>query len=236
MKFSIVIPTYNEEQSIFGLVDEIFDILINKNKIKNFQIVLVNDSSTDGTLKKFNELKRKYRDKIKIISNELNLGQSFSIIRGIQEADFDTVVTMDADGQNNPKDIYKLLDIYFSNEKVFLVGGIRKKRKDNFIKKISSKIANNVRNFILKDNCSDTGCSLKVFDKETFLKFPKFKGIHRFLPALFTGYKKKSLFIDVDHRPRIHGYSKYGTFDRLFTGIKDLIRVYNIIKKYRKSL
>ena len=125
MKFSIVIPTYNEEQSIFGLVDEIFDILINKNKIKNFQIVLVNDSSTDGTLKKFNELKRKYRDKIKIISNELNLGQSFSIIRGIQEADFDTVVTMDADGQNNPKDIYKLLDIYFSNEKVFLVGGIR---------------------------------------------------------------------------------------------------------------
>ena len=88
---------------------------------------------------------------------------------------------------------------------------------------------------ILKDNCDDTGCSLKVFDKGVFIKFTYFDGIHRFLPALFNGYDKKTFFIDVDHRPRIHGYSKYGTFVRLFKGIKDLIRVAKMIKKFKRD-
>ena len=103
------------------------------------------------------------------------------------------------------------------------------------IKIISSKIANKFRNLILKDDCLDTGCSLKVFDRNTFLKFPFFNGIHRFLPALFRGYGKKTFFIEVDHRSRIYGISKYGTFIRLIRGVRDLIKVVKIIKKFKRS-
>ena len=98
------------------------------------------------------------------------------------------------------------------------------------IKLISSNIANQIRSLILKDDCVDTGCSLKVFDKEIFLSFPFFDGLHRFLPALFKGFGKNTLFINVDHRPRISGISKYGTFDRLYKGILDIIRVKKIIR------
>ena len=86
----------------------------------------------------------------------------------------------------------------------------------------------------MRDDCIDTGCSLKVFDKEVFLKFPFFDGIHRFLPALFIGFEKKTLYVEVDHRPRILGVSKYGTFDRLIRGVRDLYKVKKIIKN--KSL
>ena len=142
---------------------------------------------------------------------------------------------MDGDGQNNPKDISKLLNKYFSNKDIYLVCGIRNNRKDNFIKILTSKIANRLRIIILKDDCIDTGCSLKVFDKEVFLSFPFFNGIHRFLPSLFIGFGHKVKYMSVSHRPRLGGISKYGTFDRLFRGIRDIIKVRNIIIHYMVS-
>ena len=152
-----------------------------------------------------------------------------NIWTGIKNSNHKTVVTLDGDGQNNPKDIPKLLEIYFSKKNFSLIGGIRKKRKDNFLKVASSKIANKIRSFILDDDCVDTGCSLKVFDRDIFLSFPFFNGLHRFLPALFKGYGKNTFFIEVDHRPRVSGISKYGTIDRLFKGIFDIMRVKKII-------
>ena len=115
------------------------------------------------------------------------------------------------------------------------MGGIRSKRKDSTIKIISSKIANLTRQFILKDNCIDTGCSLKVFNRDIFLKFPFFDGLHRFLPALFIGYNETTFFIPVEHRYRVHGNSNYGTTKRLLAGILDLIRVVKIIKKFKRN-
>ena len=233
MNFSIVVPLFNEELNISDLVDEIiFNV---KSLGFNFELILVNDASTDNTNEIINYLLNKYKKNIKAIKNPINVGQSFSLIEGIKNSQYDIIVTLGGDGQNNPKDIPILLNKYLSEKNIFLVGGIRKKRKDNNIKMISSKIANKVRAFILKDNCKDTGCSLKVFDKKTFLLFPKFKGVHRFLPALFKGYGKKTFFIDVDHRHRIYGSSKYGTLSRLLYGIIDLIRVYYIIKNYNKN-
>ena len=232
MNFSIVIPLYNEEQNINNLIQEIFFHL--KDIEFKFEILLVNDASTDNSHDVLQNLKNKYKDKVIIINNNINLGQSFSLIKGIEKSRYKTIVTLDGDGQNNPKDIKSLLEKYMSDELICLVGGIRQKRKDNLIKMISSKIANGVRKFILRDNCNDTGCSLKVFDKDVFLHFPKFRGIHRFLPALYKGFGKKTFFINVDHRPRIYGYSKYGTVERLFAGVLDLLRVYIIIKKYKK--
>ena len=111
------------------------------------------------------------------------------------------------------------------------MGGIRKMRKDSIIKKLSSKFANKIRKYILDDDCDDTGCSLKVFDKEIFLSFIFFDGIHRFLPALFKGYGYMTRFVNVNHRPREYGFSKYGTTKRLIKGIKDLYMVYKDLKK-----
>ena len=228
--FSIVIPIYNEAQNIKSLVYEIFNSLKDHN---DFEVIIVNDFSSDNTTDIVNTLKKKLN--ISLINNPKNKGQSFSIHKGVLKSKNNTIVTIDGDGQNNPIDIVKLLEIYFSNKEIFLVGGIRVKRKDSLIKIISSKIANKIRSNILKDGCEDTGCSLKVFDKSIFLQFPFFNGIHRFLPALFNGYGYKTFFIAVDHRPRIRGYSKYKIVDRLYRGIIDIIRVKKIIRKNKNK-
>ena len=224
--FSIVIPVFNEENNLASLINEIKNSLIDYNE---FEIIVVNDFSNDNT-QIILEKEKKYLN-FKIINNEENCGQSFSILRGIKKSKYNTIVTLDGDGQNNPYDIPKLIELYNQNSDIFLVGGIRSKRQDSITKIISSRIANFVRSKFLQDGCKDTGCSLKVFDKNIFLNFEFFDGIHRFLPALFHGFGYKTLFISVDHRKRKYGKSKYGTFLRLFNGLKDMIKVKKMINK-----
>ena len=225
ISFSIIIPVYNESSNIEILCNELNSALVD---INNYEIIFVNDGSVDKTLDILNANKNKYN--LSIVNNSKNYGQSYSFLTGIKHAKYDTIVTMDGDLQNNPLDILNLLNHYSSND-YSLVGGLRLSRKDNYIKIISSKIANKIRNFILKDNCLDTGCSLKIFDRKLFLSFPFFDGMHRFLPALFLGYGAKTFFIPVDHRPRISGVSKYGTLKRLFRGIIDIFKVKTIIRR-----
>ena len=223
--FSIVIPIFNESRNIETLLKEINKSLEN---FKKYEIILVDDASTDDTLEVINNINNK---NIKIIINKNNQGQSFSIFEGIKNSSFEIIITIDGDGQNDPADIPKLYNFYLQNNDVKLVGGIRKNRKDSLTKIISSKIANYLRSKILKDGCKDTGCSLKVFDKKIFLSFPFFNGLHRFLPALFRGYGYKTAFFEVNHRKRNFGSSKYGTMNRLFVGIRDIIKVKKILKK-----
>lgn len=231
--FSVVIPVFNEEENLEPLTNELIKYLSGFN---DYEIIFVNDSSYDNSLNILKKIVNNNNNyKIVILNNDSNKGQSYSILKGVREASFDIIVTIDGDGQNNPKDIYSVLNIYNSDKDIQLVGGIRNKRKDNIIKVLSSKIANSIRSFILKDNCVDTGCSLKAFNKNIFLKFPYFNGIHRFLPALFLGYGYKTKFVNVDHRKRKKGNSKYGTIDRLFIGIIDMYKVYKIIKKTQKK-
>ena len=167
MKFSVVIPLYNEEKNIQPLIEEVIKAL-SKYKFK-YEIILVNDFSKDKTLNIIKAISNKY-DFIKNISNKKNLGQSFSIIKGIKNSKYNTIVTLDGDGQNNPYDIPVLIDYYFKNKDIYLVGGLRKNRKDILIKKVSSKIANKIRNFFLNDECEDTGCSF-VFRGDPKHKF-----------------------------------------------------------------
>jgi len=228
--FSIIIPLYNEEKNIIPLLNEIFFEL---KKIQLFEIILINDYSSDKTLEKIHNYKEKKN--IRILNNKSNRGQSYSLHKGVVNSKYDTIITLDGDGQNNPKDISKLLKIYQNQKKRCLVGGIRLKRKDNFIKIISSKLANYVRSKILQDNCSDTGCSLKIFSKKDFIKLPYFNGIHRFLPALFKNLGCSLIFENVDHRSRKFGFSKYGTLDRLTKSVKDLFFVLKIIKELKKQ-
>tara|TARA_Y100001970_G_C14151657_1_gene813052 strand:- start:406 stop:1107 length:702 start_codon:yes stop_codon:yes gene_type:complete len=227
-KLSVVIPVLNEEQNLRKLVEEIFSCLVNKYI---FEIIFVNDGSTDRSIEVLEEIKNKYNN-IYIINQVTNKGQSFSIFNGVRLSNYKSIVTLDADLQNDPKDIEFLAKFYFQNYPNFkLVGGIRNKRKDSIIKLISSKIANKVRKFILNDKCDDTGCSLKIFDKDEFLKLPYFSGMHRFLPALFLALNNQNFFLKVNHRHRIHGKSKYGTIDRLIKGIIDIFRVLIIKNK-----
>ena len=223
--FSIIIPVYNEADNILLLYSEIIQS-IPKNFI--YEIIYINDCSTDDTNIVLDKLsKNKF---INVLNHKMNLGQSFSIMSGIKAANYDTIVTLDGDGQNVPDDIIKLLQVYVTSKDIFLVGGVRVKRKDSFIKVFSSKIANKVRSSLLGDDCPDTGCGLKVFSKRVFIKLPFFDGIHRFLPALFKGFGYKTVFIEVNHRARLKGVSKYGIFKRLFKGIFDIIRVMKILK------
>ncbi len=224
--FTLVIPVYNEEDNIVNLYSEIKNSL-GENLLYN--IVFVNDGSTDNSRTVLEALKKDPR--VTSFENKKNLGQSYSIHKGIINSNNDTIITIDGDGQNDPSDIIRLLNLYNSNDNIKLVGGIRVNRKDTIIKKISSFIANKVRNFFLKDNCADTGCALKVFSKEVFIGFEFFDGLHRFLPSLFIGAGHKCKYVNVNHRYRVAGYSKYGVGNRLFRGISDMIKVKKMIKK-----
>ena len=230
-KISLVIPIYNEESNIKKLFDEIINT--NVYQLVN-NIIFVDDCSKDQSSNLLKKIQESY-SKVHILSHSFKCGQSECLKTAAHYTSDKSIVTMDGDGQNNPKDIPKLLDKYFSRKDIYLVGGIRNKRKDSIIKILTSKIANRFRMLILKDDCIDTGCSLKVFDKEIFLSFPFFNGIHRFLPTLFIGFGHKVKYMPVSHRPRLSGFSKYGTLDRLFVGIRDIMKVRKIIINKKKS-
>tara|TARA_B100000965_G_scaffold396607_1_gene411793 strand:+ start:371 stop:1069 length:699 start_codon:yes stop_codon:yes gene_type:complete len=229
--FSIVIPIYNEEENIISLIDEIYSLNLLDYV---FEIIVVDDNSSDNSYNLLKKVKLKH-DTFKLIQHKKNLGQSQALKTGINSSQYGNIVTIDGDGQNDPNDIMSLCFHYFNKDSDFkLVGGERKNRKDSILKKYSSFIANNIRKIIFRDNCNDTGCSLKIFNKKIFLSFPFFKGIHRFLPALFVGYGYKTFFLNVNHRKRMYGVSNYGTLDRLIWGVIDIVRVKLIISKYNK--
>ena len=210
--FSIIVTVLNEKDNI----DEIYSELIKKIQKDKYEIIFVDDGSTDQTLNKVISLNKKNPDIVKYFRHNLNKGQSYAILTGIKNANYDTIITIDGDLQNNPEDIPKMLELYNKHGNDYLITGIRKNRKDNFIKRISSRIANYIRSIILKDDCKDSACGLKVFSKSKFLKFEFFDGIHRFMPALYKGFGLKVLFVNVDHRFRVKGSSKYGIKNRLF--------------------
>jgi dolichol-phosphate mannosyltransferase len=228
---SVVVPFYNEEENIKLFLSELNEYLM-LLQINNYEIICINDGSSDSTIKLLNDLKKIY-PVLKIIDLKDNRGQSNAIFIGVKNSLYENILTLDGDCQNDPIDIKKLVFLYFDESKYSLIAGERFLRKDNHLKIISSKIANNIRDYIFKDGCKDTGCSLKIFKKDIFLSFPFFNGLHRFIPSLFVGFGYNVRYMDVKHRPRKRGKSKYGVSNRLFRGIRDMFIVYAIIKKYK---
>ena len=223
MDLSVVIPVFNEEESIGLLINEIEQSL----QDINYELLIVDDYSNDNTLSVLGQFKSN-NNRIRIIKHDKNYGQSFAIRSGIKSAKSTWIATIDGDGQNDPKDIPRLYSVLISesdSEQNVLIAGYRIKRKDTWLKKLSSKYANKLRSRILKDHVPDTGCGLKLFSREFFLDLPSFNHMHRYLPALFISRGGKILSIEVNHRPRVKGSSKYGFNNRFWVGIKDILGV-----------
>ena len=218
---SIVIPVLNEEKNIINLITEIKKNL--EKKIK-YEIIIVDDGSSDNTHNVLLKYLKKNK-KVLVFKHKKNYGQSVSLRTGIMQTSSNYIVTLDGDGQNDPRDILKLLKNFETDKEFMMVIGNRVKRIDNFARRLASRSAFKIRKFILKDETPDTGCAIKVFKKEDFLKLPFFNHIHRFLPFLFNSFKGKVISIQVNHRARINGYSKYSNFQRFLVGISDIFGV-----------
>jgi len=223
MDLSVVIPIYNESENIEHLIEETYQALIGID----YEIVVVDDSSTDNTLDLLKRLKKTYRE-LRVILHEKNYGQSSAIQTGARFANANIIATMDGDGQNDPADIPALFEQYIKLEKKHgevVIAGFRVKRCDTFLKRISSRYANKLRSYILKDNVPDSGFVLKIFNRQSFLALPFFDHYHRYLPALFINNGAKIFSFKVNHRLRTKGYSKYGFHNRFWVGITDLLGV-----------
>jgi dolichol-phosphate mannosyltransferase len=217
---SVVVPVRNEEDNVADLIAEIRQSL---HKKITYEIIYVDDGSSDHTYKNLQNLQKKYKE-LSVIRHQKSCGQSTAVRTGVKYAQYDWIVTLDGDGQNNPVDIPLLLNAL--KEGVDLVGGNRRhSRRDTWIKRVSSVIANGVRSWMLQDDTPDTGCGLKLFSKEAFLDLPYFDHMHRFLPALIKRRGGLIVSVPVSHRSRSHGQSNYGTIDRLLVGIVDLFGV-----------
>lgn len=232
LKFTIIIPIFNEVEAIFPLIDEIMAEFI----IEKPEIIIVNDGSTD----EFNNIFKKnvFLKNIKVINHKKNLGKCMAMLTGVKHAKNHIIAIMDGDGQNPPSEVRKLLKYWNEKNKYskdsLLICGHRIDRKDNIVKRLSSKVANKVRRFVLNDDCFDTACALKVFKKKNYLEIPYIKNMHRFLPALFKIKKSKIINIAVIDRPRVVGKSKYNFNNRFWVGINDLIKVRSLINKEKE--
>lgn len=228
---SIVIPMYNEVDNVEPFTNEIHDSL--KDCVLSYEIIVVNDGSNDGTGERLNQLRQRIPT-LRPLHHDGNFGQSAATVTGIRHAKHPWIVTMDGDAQNDPHDIPLLLselEKQPDRTQPMLIAGNRKKRNDSIVRKISSRIGNGVRNAMLKDDCMDTGCSLKLFSRDLFLTMPHFNHLHRFIPSLIKRSGGRIINVPVNHRPRTHGTSKYGVMNRLWVGIVDLFGVRWLMKR-----
>jgi dolichol-phosphate mannosyltransferase len=229
---SVVVPVRNEAENVSPLIAEIAAALDGRWA---YEIIYVNDGSTDATAARL-AAAMKQCGNLRSIAHAASSGQSAAVRSGVRAARGAIVATLDGDGQNNPVFLPDLIAaIAQGGDRVGLAAGQRVGRKDSGFKKFQSRIANGVRNAILRDGTRDTGCGLKAFRREVFLMMPYFDGLHRFLPALMRREGYEIAYVDVIDRPRRSGVSNYGFFDRLWIGIMDLAGVWWLIRRKKPT-
>ena len=227
-EIAVVVPAHNEAENVGPLIDEIATAL----KGRSFEMVFVNDGSTDATAKALAVSGTRHPE-LRVVRHKRACGQSTAIVSGVRAARAGIIVTMDGDGQNDPADAPALIDTYKDNGggDFLLIAGHRVNRRDTWLKRVSSKVANGVRGGLLRDATPDTGCGLKVFSRQAFLHMPAFNHMHRFLPALMIRAGGQVQSVPVNHRPRMLGVSKYGLWNRLWVGIVDIFGVIWLIRR-----
>ncbi len=228
---SIVVPVRNEADNIAPLVAEIAKAVDGQWR---FEVVYVDDGSNDGTEAQLTGLMAQY-PWLRRTRHKQSCGQSAAVRTGVAAARAPIVVTLDGDGQNDPVFIPALIRaLEAGGPRIGLVAGQRVGRKASGFKKFQSRVANAVRGAVLRDGTRDTGCGLKAFRRDAFLRLPYFDGLHRFLPALVRREGYIVGYVDVVDRPRAHGVSNYGMWDRLWVGILDLAGVWWLIRRKKR--
>ena len=216
---SLVVPVYNELENLDPLVCELLEVL--RPHGWTMEILLVDDGSDDGSAEKIAELSATHTE-VRGLCFRANRGQTAAFDAGFKAARGDVVVTLDADLQNDPRDIPGLLAALPEYDAAI---GYRREREDSWLRRISSRIANGVRNRLSGDDVIDTGCSLKAFRRQPLLEIKLYTGMHRFLPTLLRMEGYRVVQQPVGHRPRTAGRSKYGLFNRVFRSFADLLAV-----------
>jgi glycosyltransferase involved in cell wall biosynthesis len=228
---SVVVPVRNEAGNIETLVNEIAAAL---TPCASFEIIYVNDGSTDMTADVLHSL-RQSKPFLRHLHHDMSCGQSAAVRTGVRAARGELIFTLDGDGQNDPSFMPAFLAAFKQAASGYgLVQGQRLGRKDTAFKRLQSRIANKVRSAILGDGTRDTGCGFRCFPKSVYLSLPYFDALHRFMPALVRREGFEIVYVNVVDRPRLSGVSNYGFFDRLWVGIVDLMGVRWLIQRRRR--
>ena len=225
MRISVVLPAMNEAGNIGRLVRETYDVVPGEILA---EVIVVDDGSDDATPDEIKSLiSQNMYPGLRYLRHAQRSGQSTALRTGILAAKSPVIAQMDGDGQNDPRDITKLLALLAEphTDGPALVGGVRTERKAEGSKRLASKAANWIRDAVLRDNCPDTGCGIKVYWRDAFLLLPFFTSIHRYLPALFQTYGHQVAYAPVTDRPRQAGKSKYSNIVRALVGLYDLVGV-----------
>ena len=229
-ELSVVVTIYDEEETLAAVLEELLATL---PESPSYEIVVVDDGSRDETpaiLARF----AKDHASVRTTTHARNRGKSAALVTGALAARGSWLATMDGDGQNDPRDLLRLLDEARRLDpkgRPIVVCGLRCRRRDTVVKRISSRVANRIRSLLLRDETPDTGCGLKVIRRNDFLALPRFDNMHRFLPALVLREGGTTRSMPVNDRPRSGGRSKYGLTNRLLIGIADLFGVFWLLRR-----
>ena len=228
---AVVVPVRNEAANIASLLGEIAAALEGQWR---YEVVYVNDGSNDATATELKRLTAQY-PALRWVTHQKSCGQSAAVRSGVVAARAPIIVTIDGDGQNNPAFIPALIRALEAGvPRIGLIAGQRVGRKASGFKKFQSRVANTVRSTVLRDGTRDTGCGLKAIRRDLYLQLPYFDALHRFMPALVRREGCEIGYVDVVDRPRAHGVSNYGFFDRLWIGILDLAGVWWLIRRKKR--
>lgn len=232
LDLSVVVPVFNERDNVDLLVREIVSVLRGSC---SFEIIYIDDHSRDDTLAVLRDLQSTVPE-LRVLHHAQQCGQSTAIRNGVKAAQGIWIATLDGDGQNDPRDILKLIIARdLSDPATRLFAGWRVNRQDSGSKRWASKLANALRRRLLHDDTPDTGCGIKLFEREAFLDLPYFDHMHRYLPALMQRAGWKTSSVPVNHRPRGAGVSKYNNIHRALVGIADLRGVVWLIRRAERT-
>ena len=220
---SVIVPIKDERDNLVPLLEGLLTVMSSHaaSQTRPFEIIFVDDGSTDGSSEELDRLAAQHRQ-VQVFHLDRNYGKTCALDAGFKQSSGDIIIEIDGDLQQDSEDILKLLPYTATYD---LVCGWRQQRQDGLVKKISSRIANRVRNLFTHDGVHDTGCPLKIFRRPVLERLYLFEGMHRFFPALALMHGFTVTEVPVRHYPRMHGVSKYGMGNRLFKSLYDLIAV-----------
>jgi dolichol-phosphate mannosyltransferase len=216
---SVVVPVYNEEENLPVLIPQLHDVL--RGLGKTYEMIFIDDGSTDRSRRLLKEMVPPYPE-IRVLGFKRNCGETAAGAAGLKEARGEIVITIDADLQNDPKDIPRMLEYLKDYD---MVTGWRQKREDSWVKRITSKIANKIRNSLSGEEIRDSGCTFRAYKRECLQNLKLYKGMHRFMPTLVKMEGFRVIEIPIAHHPRKFGVSKYTTWNRMWRAFIDLLAV-----------